>query len=110
MFVLVTTGGLEHLVNEPRLSWNRLRMLIRDEAGYTTAIVVALVAVIALAAFMVLWMGHLQGDSHPSVPSPWATMRLTLASCGPVVGQKRSQPGEIGRQCLNDAQVSPVVR
>jgi fatty acid desaturase len=74
--VFVTTGGLEYLVNELRLSWNRLRRLSRDEAGYTTTtvIVVALVVVIALAAFVVLWMTviskaiHTRVECHPGKP------------------------------------------
>jgi hypothetical protein len=74
--VLVTNGGLEYLVNELRLSWNRLRLLSRDEAGYTTktAMVVGLVVVIALAAFVVLWMTviakaiHTRVGCHPGKP------------------------------------------
>jgi hypothetical protein len=74
--VLVTNGGLEHLVNELRLTWNRLRLLSRDEAGYTTktGMVVGLVVVIALTAFVVLWMTviskaiHTRVGCHPGKP------------------------------------------
>jgi hypothetical protein len=73
--VLVATGGLEYLGNELRLSWNRLRLHSRDEAGSTTTrvIIVALV-VIALAAFVVLWMTviskaiHTRVGCHPGKP------------------------------------------
>jgi hypothetical protein len=55
--VLAITGGLEHLVDELRLTWNRLRLLSRDEAGYTTltVIIVALLVVIAIAAGAILY-------------------------------------------------------
>ncbi len=55
--VLAITGGLEHLVDELRLTWNRLRLLSRDEAGYTTltVIIVALLVVIAIAAAAILY-------------------------------------------------------
>ena len=74
--VLVTTGGLEYLVKELRLTWNRLRLLSRDEAGYTTMtrIVVALVVVIAMVGFVVLWMTviskaiHTRVECHPGKP------------------------------------------
>ena len=74
--VLVTTGGLEYPVNELRLTWNRLRLLSHDETGYTTTavIVVALVVVIAFAAFVVLWMTviskaiHTRVSCHPGKP------------------------------------------
>jgi hypothetical protein len=68
--VLVTAGGLEHLVNELRLTWTRLRLLSRDEPGYTTTtlIMVALVVVIALAAFVVLWMTVISRAIHTRVP------------------------------------------
>ena len=74
--ILVTTGGLEHLVDELRLTWNRRRPLFREESGYTTAmvIVVALVVVIAFVAFAVLWMTviskaiHTRVGCHPGKP------------------------------------------
>ena len=74
--VLVTTGGLEYTVNELRLTWNRLRLLSHDDAGYTTTalIVVALVVVIAFAAFAVLWVTvisktiHTRVSCHPGKP------------------------------------------
>jgi hypothetical protein len=74
--VLVTTGGLESLVNELPLTWNRLRLLSRGEAGYTTTkvIIATLVVVIALAAFVVLWMTviskalHTRVSCHPGQP------------------------------------------
>ena len=74
--VLVTTGGLEYLVKELRLTWNRLRLLSRDEAGYTTMtrIVVALLVVIAMVGFVVLWMTviskaiHTRVECHPGKP------------------------------------------
>jgi hypothetical protein len=74
--VLVTTGGLMHLVNEPRLTWNRLRQLSRNDAGHTTTtvIVVAVVVVIAFAVFVLLWMTviskaiHTRTTCHPGRP------------------------------------------
>ncbi len=74
--VVVTTGGLEDLVNELRLIWTRLRLLSRGEAGYATrtAVIVSLVVVIAFTAFVVLWMTviskaiHTRVSCHP--PSP----------------------------------------
>jgi hypothetical protein len=73
----VAIGGLECLVNELRLNWNRLRLLPRrDEAGYTTTtvIIVAFVVVIAFAAFVFLWMTvisksiHTRMSCHPGTP------------------------------------------
>lgn len=74
--MLVSLGGLEDLVNELRVTWNRLRLLSRDEAGYTTttAIVVALVVVIAFGTFMILWTTviskaiHTRVSCHPGRP------------------------------------------
>ncbi len=69
ILVLVTTGGLEYLLNELRVTWNRLRLLSRDEAGYTTTtgIIVALVVVIVFAAFVVLWMTVISKAIHTRV-------------------------------------------
>jgi hypothetical protein len=74
--VLVITGGLEYLVDELRLTRNRLRLPPSDEAGYTTTtlILVALVVVILFAAFVVLWMTviskaiHTRTSCHPGRP------------------------------------------
>ena len=74
--VLVSTGGLEDLVNELRLTWTRLWLLTRDEAGYTTTtvIIVGFVVVIAFAAFVFLWMTviskaiHTRVSCHPGRP------------------------------------------
>lgn len=65
-FVLATSDGLECLVNGLRLTWNRVRLLSRDEAGYTNlkVIVTALVVVLALAAFVVLWMTVISKAIH----------------------------------------------
>jgi hypothetical protein len=74
--VLTITGGLEYLVHELRLTWNRRRLLSRDEAGYTTktVIIVGLVVVSAFAAFVFLWMTviseaiHTRVSCHPGRP------------------------------------------
>jgi hypothetical protein len=74
--VLVTTGGLEYLLNELRLTWNRLPLLSRDEAGFTTTtlVIAGLAVVIAFAAFAVLWMTviskaiHTRVSCHPGRP------------------------------------------
>jgi hypothetical protein len=64
--VLVTTDGLEQLVNELRLTWNRLRLPARHEAGYTTTAVMigALILVIGFASFVVLWMTVISKAIH----------------------------------------------
>jgi hypothetical protein len=51
------TGGLESIVNEAQLTWNRLRLLSRDEAGYTTQTVImtALLAALAIAAGAIIY-------------------------------------------------------
>ena len=69
ILAVVTTGGLEYLLNELRVTWNRLRLLSRDEAGYTTstAIIVALVVFIAFAGFVVLWMTVISKAIHTRV-------------------------------------------
>ena len=74
--VLSITGGLDYLVTELRTTWKGLRLLSRDEAGYTTkiVIVVGLLVVIAFAAFVILWMTviskaiHTRVTCHPGRP------------------------------------------
>ena len=78
--VLVTTGGLKHLVDELRLMWNRWLLLSRDEAGSstTTVVVLALVVVIAFAAFVFLRMTVISKAIHTRVschPKPWVEAR-----------------------------------
>jgi hypothetical protein len=85
--LLVADGGPEYLVNELRLSWNRLRPLSRDELhnedrdgrGARRADRVRCLR-------GSLDDGHLQGDSHSGRMSPWETMRLTSSS-----GRSRSR-------------------
>jgi hypothetical protein len=50
-------GGLEYLLNELHLTRKRLRLLSRDDAGYTTqaVIITALLVVLAIAAGAILW-------------------------------------------------------
>ncbi len=66
VLVLVTIRWLEHLVTELRLAWNRLRLLSRDEAGYTrtTVIIAAFVLLITFALFGVLWMTVISKAIH----------------------------------------------
>jgi hypothetical protein len=68
--VLAITGGLEYLVNELRLTWNRLRLLSRDEAGYTTktVIITALLVVIAIAAGAILYTPVISKAIHTRRP------------------------------------------
>jgi len=67
--VLAITGGLEYLINEMRLTWNRLRLVSRDEAGYATktVIIAALLAVIGFTAFVILWMTVISKAMHPRI-------------------------------------------
>ena len=55
--VLAITGGLGAIANEAQLTWNRLRVLSRDEAGYTTQTVImtALLAALAIAAGAIIY-------------------------------------------------------
>ena len=55
--VLAISGGLDYLVAELQLTWNRLRLLSRDEAGYTTQTVImtALLAALAIAAGAIIY-------------------------------------------------------
>ena len=54
---LAITGGLDYLVSELQLTWNRLRLLSRDEAGYTTQTVImtAILAALAIAAGAIIY-------------------------------------------------------
>jgi len=55
--VLAITSGLEFICDEFQLTWNRLRLLSRDEAGYTTQTVImtALLAALAIAAGAIIY-------------------------------------------------------
>jgi hypothetical protein len=59
-------GGLGYLVDELRLTWNRLQRPARDEAGYATktVIIAGVVVVITVAAGAILYMQVISKAIH----------------------------------------------
>ena len=67
--VLAITGGLQCLLNELRLTWNRLRLLPGDEAGYASksVIIVALLVLLAIAAGGILYTQVISKAIHTRI-------------------------------------------